>query len=52
MQERVRVVEFVLGRAGLAALPKDAQTEPKASPGGQKPVSPVVHEILRTMIGN
>jgi predicted ATPase len=52
MQERVRVVEFVLGRAGLAALPRDAQTEPRTSPGGQKPVSPVVHEILRTMIGN
>jgi nicotinamide riboside kinase len=51
MQERVRAVEFVLGRAGLTALARDERPEPRPA-AGNKPVSPVVHEILRTMIGN
>jgi predicted ATPase len=50
MQERVRAVEFVLGRAGLATVAPGAPALP--APGATKPVSPVVHEILRTMIGN
>lgn len=52
MQERVRAVEFVLSRAGLTAVPKGATAEPRAAAPGSKTVSPVVHEILRTMIGN
>ena len=53
MQERVRAVEFVLGRAGLAAAAKDAPAPGTPSPSASNtPVSPVVHEILRTMIGN
>lgn len=52
MQERVRAVEFVLSRAGLTAVPKGAAAEPRAAAPGSKTVSPVVHEILRTMIGN
>lgn len=52
MQERVRAVEFVLSRAGLSAVAKGAPAEPRAATGSGKTVSPVMHEILRTMIGN
>jgi nicotinamide riboside kinase len=52
MQERVRAVEFVLSRAGLTAVAKGTAAEPRAAAAGGKTVSPVVHEILRTMIGN
>jgi nicotinamide riboside kinase len=52
MQERVRAVEFVLSRAGLTAVPKGTAAAPRAAAPGTKTVSPVVHEILRTMIGN
>jgi nicotinamide riboside kinase len=52
MQERVRAVEFVLGRAGLTALARPERPADGATAGSAKAVSPVVHEILRTMIGN
>lgn len=52
MQERVRAVEFVLSRAGLVAVPRPARPEPAPNAAASKAVSPVVHEILRTMIGN
>jgi hypothetical protein len=52
MQERVRAVEFVLGRAGLATVARDAQGAAAVPGAASKTVSPVVHEILRTMIGN
>jgi nicotinamide riboside kinase len=51
MQERVRAVEFVLGRAGMTAVAREDRSDP-AGAGTPKKVSPVVHEILRTMIGN
>lgn len=52
MQERVRAVEFVLGRAGLTALARADRAAEGPAPAQGKTVSPVVHEILRTMIGN
>src|SRR5690349_6087615 len=52
MQERVRAVEFVLGRAGLTALARADRAADGPAPAASKNVSPVVHEILRTMIGN
>jgi nicotinamide riboside kinase len=52
MQERVRAVEFVLGRAGLTAITREDRGEPRPPTAAGKAVSPVVHEILRTMIGN
>ena len=52
MQERVRAVEFVLGRAGLTALARADRAADGPAPAPGKAVSPVMHEILRTMIGN
>jgi hypothetical protein len=46
MQERVRAVEFVLGRAGMEAAPsKDKKEAPKAA-------EKTIEEMLRATIGN
>ena len=51
MQERVRAVEFVLGRAGLSAAEAERERKERKERAAQK-VSPGTHEILKALAGN